>query len=55
VTDRRHATHYTTLAVHPKATADEIRAAYRRAARDAHPDRHGERVSNLQRYPHPFF
>lgn len=45
MTDRRGATHYTTLAVHPKATPEEIRAAYRRAARDAHPDRHGDASS----------
>ncbi len=43
--DRRRATHYTTLGVHPKATTEEIRAAYRRSARDAHPDRHGDESS----------
>ena len=45
MTDRRRTTHYATLSVHPKATAEEIRAAYRRAARDAHPDRHGDASS----------
>lgn len=33
--------HYRVLGVHPRATHAEIRAAYRRAAQDAHPDRHG--------------
>jgi hypothetical protein len=40
----RH-THYDTLKVAPTATAEEVRAAYRKAARDAHPDRHGEASS----------
>lgn len=47
VNDRRRATYYNTLGVHPRATADEIRTAYRRAARQAHPDRHGESSSAL--------
>jgi hypothetical protein len=33
--------HYEVLAVAPTAPPSEIRAAYRRAARAAHPDRHG--------------
>jgi hypothetical protein len=45
VNDRRRPNHYNTLGVHPRATAEEIRAAYRRAARDAHPDRHGDASS----------
>lgn len=32
-------THYERLSVRPDATQEEIRNAYRRAARDAHPDR----------------
>lgn len=36
------ATLYDTLAVGPDASAAEIRAAYRRAARAHHPDTHGE-------------
>lgn len=31
--------HYAALGVHPDATAAEIRAAYRRLARESHPDR----------------
>lgn len=34
-------THYDVLGIGPAAGPDEVRAAYRRAARDAHPDRHG--------------
>ncbi len=34
-------THYEVLGVGPAATPAEVRAAYRRAARDAHPDRNG--------------
>lgn len=36
---------YDTLAVGPDASAADIRAAYRRAARAHHPDRHGEASS----------
>ena len=35
-------THYKTLGVAPDASADDIRGAYRRAARAHHPDTHGE-------------
>ncbi len=34
--------HYQRLGVARDASSDDVRRAYRRAARDAHPDRHGE-------------
>ncbi|KIG17945.1 hypothetical protein DB30_02160 [Enhygromyxa salina] len=35
------ADHYETLGIHPDATADEIRRAYKKKIRDAHPDKPG--------------
>ena len=40
-------THYQTLAIAPTASADEIRAAYRKAASAAHPDKGGT-VESMQ-------
>lgn len=40
--------HYDTLGVAHDASADEIRAAYRRAARDAHPDKEGGSTEAMQ-------
>lgn len=37
--------HYDRLGVDPGATQQQIRDAYRRAARSAHPDRHGDQSS----------
>ena len=34
--------HYFTLGISPRAAADEIKSAYRRCAREAHPDRCGD-------------
>jgi hypothetical protein len=44
-----HRSHYEVLGVTVRATADEVRAAYRRAARDHHPDAGGDegRMSEL--------
>jgi hypothetical protein len=39
---RSGVTHYDVLRVSRRATRDEIRRAYRREAREAHPDRHGD-------------
>lgn len=38
----RQRTHYDVLGVPPRATPEEVRAAYRRAARDHHPDAGGD-------------
>ena len=38
-------TYYDRLAVLPTASAEQLQHAYRRAARDAHPDRHGHTSS----------
>jgi DnaJ domain len=38
----RRPTHYERLGVTPDATVTQLRDAYRRAARAAHPDRHGD-------------
>lgn len=40
--------HYETLGVARDASPDEIRAAYRRAAKDAHPDREGGSTERMQ-------
>jgi hypothetical protein len=42
VTDSHQRDLYAVLGVAPSATADELRLAYRTAARAAHPDRHGD-------------
>jgi hypothetical protein len=41
--------HYETLGITPDATEDEIKIAYRRAAREAHPDRDGGDAEKMQR------
>jgi DnaJ-class molecular chaperone len=45
-------THYDTLSVPPNATADMLRAAYRRAAQRHHPDRCGGDAQAQQQMAH---
>lgn len=40
--------HYETLGISPQATPEEVKQAFRRCARDAHPDRDGGSVERMQ-------
>ncbi|MCA9638133.1 MAG: J domain-containing protein, partial [Myxococcales bacterium] len=42
--------HYTILGVDPKASADEIKRAYRRLALATHPDRHPDQPEAEERF-----
>jgi curved DNA-binding protein CbpA len=46
----RHTDHYAVLGVQRGASADEIRAAYRKAARASHPDLHPEDATAHERF-----
>jgi DnaJ-class molecular chaperone len=46
----RHTDHYAVLGVQRGASADEIRAAYRKAARASHPDLHPKDATAHERF-----